>query len=364
MNRYESRTRRDRHGRHTEAAPVTRRVAVVTGGTAGVGRATARAFADRGYDVAVLARGPAGLAATHDDLLARGVAAWTCPVDVADTAQVEAAADEIEEQLGPIDVWVNNAFAGALCLFRDTTDDEFRRMTEVTYLGQVNGTRAALTRMACRDRGVIINVASAMAFRSIPLQAAYCGAKHAIKGFTESLITELRHEHSGVSVGIVTLPGLNTPQFGWNLNKMPRHPMPVPPVYQPEVAARAIVESARRPRRNRWVGVPTVYTVLGNRVAPGFMDWYLGRYGIGSQQVDSRQSGQRMHDDGANLYSPRDAVSDRGAHGDFGTGAHSHDPVSFLGRHRALTGLVVGAVPAAIALSGRRSAQLHTSSSV
>lgn len=323
----------------------TRRpVAVVTGGTAGVGRATARALADRGYDVAVLARGAAGLEATDADLRSRGAAVWTGSVDVADFDQVEAAADTVETELGAIDVWINNAFAGALCLFWDTSDAEFRRMTEVTYLGQVNGTRAALSRMRPRDQGVIVNVASAMAFRSIPLQAAYCGAKHAVKGFTESLITELRHAGSAVSVGIVTLPGLNTPQFDWNLNKMPLHAKPVPPVYQPEVAARAIVASVRHPRRNRWVGIPTVYTVLGNRLAPSLMDWYLGRYG-----VDSQQSARALPEHGANLFHPCDDEADRGAHGDFGESAHRGDPVSFLGRHRFATGAVVGLVPLAVA---------------
>ncbi|MCF8587822.1 SDR family oxidoreductase [Gordonia liuliyuniae] len=323
--------------------PVSRRrpVVVVTGGTAGVGRAAARIFADRGYDVAVLARGRAGLDATRADLEERGAAVWTQQTDVAEVAQVEAAADAVEAELGPIDVWVNNAFAGALSLFRDTTADEFRRMTDVTYLGQVNGTRAALTRMRTRDRGVIVNVASAMSFRAIPLQSAYCGAKHAIKGFTESLITELRNEGSGVSVGLITLPGLNTPQFDWNLNKMPRHPMPVPPVYQPEVAARAIADTARRPRRNRWVGVPTVYTVLGNRLAPGVMDWYLARYGVRSQQT-----ARLLPDHGANLYRAQDEDVDRGARGQFDDLAHPSDPVSFIGRHRTLAALAASAVPA------------------
>ena len=211
-------------------------------------------------------------------------------------------------------------------------------MTEVTYFGQVNGTRAALRVMRPRDRGAIVNVSSAMAYRAIPLQSAYCGAKHAIKGFTESVITELRHEHSKVSIGLATLPGVNTTQFNWNLTRVPKHPMPVPPIYQPEVCARQIVFAAEHPRRNTWIGVPTVYTVLGNRVAPAFVDWYLGRTGVGSQQTDT--DAPRW---GSNVFEPRDTEEDRGAHGAFDHLAHDRDPVSALGRHRAVSAAVAAA---------------------
>lgn len=323
-----------------------RRVAVVTGGTAGVGRATAREFADNGYDVAVLARGEAGLAGVASDIEGRGCRAWVRAVDVADHEQVDAAAAAIEDELGEISVWVNNAFVGSLATFWDTDPEAYRRITDVSYFGQVNGTRAALARMRPRNRGRVVNIASGLSFRAIPLQSAYCGAKHAVKGFTESIIAELRHEHSRVSVGIVTLPGLNTPQFEWNLNRMPHHPQPVPPIYQPEVAARAIVFAAEHRRRNIWVGVPTVYTVLGNRVAPAFIDWYLGRTGFSSQLTDAPPS-----DTGENLDTPRDAATDFGAHGSFDAVAHDHDPVSTIAAHRgvavaAATGTVTAAVGA------------------
>lgn len=333
-----------RDQKHPHPTPI----AVVTGGTAGVGRATALAFADHGYDVAVLARGEAGLAGAAADIEARGRRAWVRSVDVADHEQVEAAANAIEDELGEISVWVNNAFVGSLATFWDTDPHQYRRITDVSYLGQVNGTRAALALMRPRDRGRVVNVASGLSFRAIPLQSAYCGAKHAVKGFTESIITELRHERSQVSVGIVTLPGLNTPQFEWNLNRMPRHPQPVPPIYQPEVAARAIVFAAEHRRRNIWVGVPTVYTVLGNRVAPAFVDWYLGRTGFAAQQTDAPPSAT-----GANLDAPRDATIDHGARGIFNSVAHEHDPVSTLSAHRGgAVGVVAGTVAAAAGAVG------------
>ena len=268
-------------------------------------------------------------------------------MDVADREGVDAAADRISEELGPIDVWVNVAFAGALSFFWDTTPEEYERMTEVTYYGQVNGTRAALRHMRPRDRGAIVNVSSAMAYRSIPLQSAYCGAKHATKGFTESVITELRATGSKVRIGLVTLPGVNTTQFNWNLNKMSGHPMPVPPIVAPEVCARAIRFSAEHRRRNIWVGVATAYTVLGNRLAPAVVDWYLGKTGVNSQQT--AQDAPRW---GSNVFEPRDAERDRGAHGPFGAKSAQRDPVSFLARHRAaaVTGAATGLAAAAGAL--------------
>jgi NAD(P)-dependent dehydrogenase (short-subunit alcohol dehydrogenase family) len=330
---------------------VTRKIAVVTGGTAGIGRATVRAFAAAGYDVAVLARGRAGLAGAVQDVERHGARALAVPVDVADAGAVMEAAAEVERDLGPIDVWVNVAFAGSLAYFWDTTADEFRRMTDVTYHGQVNGVRAALSVMRPRDRGAIVCVSSAMAYRSIPLQSAYCGAKAAIRGFTESVVTELKADHSRVSVGLVTLPGVNTTQFAWNLNKMPGHPRPVPPIVQPEVAARAVLFAAEHPRRNSWVGLATAYTVLGNRLAPHVVDWYLAKTGVDSQQTD--QDAPRW---GSNVFEPRDDDVDRGARGAFSAKAAERDPVSFVGRHRRA--IVAGTVGTTLALGaaarGRR----------
>lgn len=318
-------------------------VAVVTGGTAGVGRAVVREFARGGYDVAVLARGRAGLDGALADVRDAGRRGTTVPVDVADADAVERAAEQVEDELGEIDVWVNVAFAGSLAFFHDTSVEEFRRITEVTYLGQVHGTRAALDRMRPRNRGVIVNVGSAMAFRSIPLQAAYCGAKHAVKGFAESVITELAHERSKVALCMVQLPGLNTPQFTWNLNRMAGHPRPVPPVFQPELAARAVRFVAEHPRRNIWVGLSTVYTILGERLGPKLVDLYLARTGVAAQQ---RRTGVPRH--GSNLYEPRDADIDRGAHGPFDDEAWTWDPQLLLATHRR--SVLAGALAAAVAL--------------
>lgn len=314
-------------------------MAVVTGGTAGVGRATVRAFAERGYNVAVLARGQAGLDGAVRDVERVGRRAIAVPTDVADNDAVEAAAQRVEDELGEIDVWVNVAFVGSLAFFWDTSPEEYRRMTDITYFGQVNGTRAALGRMRPRNRGVVINVCSAMSYRSIPLQSAYCGAKHAVKGFTESVITELMHEKSKVKVCMIQLPGLNTPQFTWNLNKMPKRPRPVAPVFQPELPASGIVFLAEHPRRNMWIGISTAYTILGERLAPKLVDLYLAKTGISGQQTD--QDLPRL---GSNVDEPRDAEADQGAHGPFDDQAHSSDPVTWLSLHRreVLAGFVAG----------------------
>ncbi|HET7325729.1 MAG TPA: SDR family oxidoreductase [Nocardioidaceae bacterium] len=319
------------------------RVAVVTGGTAGVGRAAVREFSRAGYDVAILARGRAGLDGAVGDVEAAGRRGLAVPTDVADHAAVERAAEQVERELGEIDVWVNVAFSGSLAFFWDTSMEEYRRMTEVTYFGQVYGTQVALQRMRPRDHGVIVNVGSAMAYRSIPLQSAYCGAKHAVKGFTESVITELAHEKSSVKVCMVQLPGLNTPQFTWNLNKMPKHPMPVPPVFQPELPAKAIRFLAEHPRRNMWVGVSTAYTILGERLAPKLMDLYLGRSGVQSQQTD--QDTPRL---GSNVFAPSDEDADQGAHGPFGDQAHGRDPLLWASIHRRpILSCLAGSVTAA-----------------
>ncbi len=305
------------------------RVAVVTGGSAGIGRAAVREFAAAGYDVAVLARGQAGVDGAVREVEQTGRRAVAVLTDVADPDAVEAAADRVETELGPISVWVNVAFVGSLAWFWETSAAEYQRMTDVTYHGQVNGTRAALRVMRPRDRGAIVNVASAMAYRSIPLQSAYCGAKHATKGFTESVLTELRASGSRVTIGLVTLPGVNTTQFGWNLNKMPGHPRPVPPIVQPEVCARAIRFSAEHPRRNTWVGLATPYTILGNRVAPLILDWYLAKTAVKSQQTD-----RDLPRWGSNVFEPQDEQVDRGVRGPFSDRAWRRDPVSLLARHR------------------------------
>ena len=301
--------------------------------------------------MAVLARGRAGLEGAVSDITDAGCKGLGLPVDVSDAKEVDRAADQIEAELGPISVWINCAFVGSLAFFWDTTEEEYRRMTEVTYFGQVNGTRTALRLMRPRDRGAIVNISSAMAYRSIPLQSAYCGAKHAVKGFTESVLTELRATGSHVSIGLVTLPGVNTTQFGWNLNKMPRHPRPVPPIVEPEVCARTIRFCAEHPRRNAWVGLAAAYTVLGNRVAPAVADWYLAKTGVRSQQT--ADGGPRW---GSNVFEAQDEDLDRGARGAFSHGAFEHDPVSFLGRHRRpalVAGAALGGLAALTATRGR-----------
>lgn len=311
------------------------RVVVITGGSAGVGRATAQAFARQGAIVAVLARDPDRLqdaAAEVDSLGGRGLAV---PVDVADAAAVDAAADQVERDAGPIDVWVNNAMTSVFARFLDVTPDEFQRVTEVTYLGYVYGTRAALSRMVPRNRGVVIQVGSALAYRGIPLQSAYCGAKHAIQGFTESVRTELLHEGSAVEVCQVHLPAVNTPQFDWVLSRLPRRAQPVPPIYQPEVAADAIAFVADRPTRELWVGGTTVATLVADKVAPGVLDHYLARTGVDGQQTDERADPDRP----SNLWAP--VPGPFAAHGAFDERATDTSPTLALTKlkHRATAAL-------------------------
>jgi len=287
------------------------RVVVITGASAGVGRATARAFARRGAHVGLLARGRDGLEGARRDVERLGGRAVIVPTDVADASAVDNAADAVERALGPIDVWVNNAMVSVFAPVTRIEPEEFRRVTEVTYLGTVYGTLAALRRMLPRDRGVIVQVGSALAYRGIPLQSAYCGAKHAIQGFMDSLRSELLHDDSGVRVTMVQLPALNTPQFRWVKNRLPRKPQPVPPIFQPEVAAEAVVYAADHARREMYVGWPTVKAIVGNKLVPGYADRYLAERGYDAQQTDEPADPERPD----NLWAP--VPGDHGAHGVF-----------------------------------------------
>lgn len=325
-----------------------RGVAVVSGGSAGVGRAVVRELSRAGLDVAVLARGRAGLEAAAVDVESRGRRCVAIETDAGDLDQVRADVGKIEAELGAIDIWINVAFVGALRYFWDTSPELYEQITRVTYLGQVNGTRAALEVMRPRDRGCIIQVGSALGYRGIPLQAAYCGAKHAVVGFTESVRTELKHERSNVHVGMVQLPGVNTPQFDWNDSQFDEHPMPVPPIFQPDVAARVIRYAAEHGRRNMWVGLPTAYTILGNRVAPWFLDWYLSRTGVDSQLADD--AGPRLP---SNAFTPRDDLHDAGARGSFTQKAHDRDPWSAISMRRGVA-LSAVAFAALLGWRGRR----------
>ena len=320
---------------------------VITGASAGIGRAAARRFGQRGDRVALIARGQAGLDGAARDVQQAGGTALAISADVSDYDQVTAAARKIEQQLGPVDVWVNVAFTSVFAPFEEITAAEFRRVTEVSYLGFVHGTMAALALMRPRDRGTIVQVGSALGERSIPLQSAYCGAKHAINGFTSSLRCELRHEKSGVHVTVVQMPAVNTPQFSWVRSRLPRHPQPVPPIYQPEVAARGVLYAADHPqRREYWVGASTVATIVANRVAPAVLDRYLARTGYDSQQT-SQLAGPDRPDD---LLQPVDQAGgqDHGAHGVFDDKAHDRSPQLWLAQHaRASAGILAGAGAAA-----------------
>jgi NAD(P)-dependent dehydrogenase (short-subunit alcohol dehydrogenase family) len=289
----------------------SQQVVVVTGASAGVGRAVATRFARDGASIGLIARGREGLDGARRDVEAAGGRALVLPCDVADWEAVDAAAGAVEDAFGPIDVWVNNAMTTVFARFMDIEADEYRRATEVTYLGTVWGTRAALARMQPRDRGVIVIVGSALAYRGIPLQAPYCGAKHATKGFFESVRTELRHDGSNVHLTMVQLPGLNTPQFEHSRAKMPKLPQPMPPYYEPEVAADAVHWAAHNRRREVWVGGPTVKTILGEKVLPGLVERVLAKRGFKGQQTDTPIEPNRPD----NLFEP--VPGDPGAHGPF-----------------------------------------------
>jgi short-subunit dehydrogenase len=321
------------------------KVAVVSGASAGIGRATARELGRRGYSVGLLARGEAGLRAAQREIEQDGGRALVVPVDVTDAEAVEAAADRVERELGEIDVWVNVAMAAVLGEVRHTSADEFRRVTEVTYLGSVHGAQAALRRMLPRDRGKIVQVGSALGRRGIPLQATYCAAKHAVQGFVESLRTELIHQGSKVDVTLVQLPGLNTTQFGWVRLRPPvdHEPQPVAPIYQPEVAARAIAWACENKRRELWVGWPTTLTIVGNWVAPRIQDWYLAKTGYKGQQTGEPASAERRD----YLFEALDSDEDRGSHGSFDGQAKSRAPQLWASTHRRA--LFAGAAAAAAA---------------
>ena len=303
-------------------------IAVITGAGAGVGRATVEEFARQGYDVALLSRDKDRLEKAAADIRKHGVRALPISTDVADADAVEQAASQVERELGPIDVWVNVAMATVFAPVSKLTAEEFERGTRVTYLGQVHGTMAALSRMRTRNRGTIVNVGSALGYRSVPLQSIYCGAKFAIRGFTDSLRSEIIHDKLNVHLTMVDLPAVNTPQFDWAMNKMGKRAKPVAPIFQPEVPARAIFFAATHRRREVWLGFPTVKAILANRIAPGLIDKYLAKAGYSGQLTD-----EPLEDNApANLYEP--VAGAYGAHGRFDSRAKSSSFEMFTDRHR------------------------------
>ena len=316
-------------------------VVVITGASAGAGRAAARKFARHGASIGLLARGLDGLAAARSEVEKLGGKALVVPVDVANADQIEAAAAQVESEFGPIDIWINNAMTSVFSPIKEMTAEEFRRVTEVTYLGYVYGTLAALKRMLPRDHGVIVQVGSALAYRGIPLQSAYCAAKHAVQGFCDSLRCELLHDKSGVRLTMVQLPALNTPQFGWVKSRLPRKAQPVPPIFQPEVAAEAICFAAHNPRREFYVGAPSVAVITTNHFIPGLLDHYLARSGYDSQQYDGAEDPNRPE----NLWQP--VSGDHGARGVFDARARNWSPQLWTSEHR--TGVAIAVLALAIA---------------
>ena len=316
-------------------------IVVITGASAGVGRATVREFASHGAWIGLLARGEDGLEGARRDVEEAGGRAIALPTDVADYDQVAAAAERVERELGPIDIWVNDAMTTIFAPFKEIDPADYRRATEVTYLGQVYGTMVALKHMLPRDRGTIVNVGSALAYRAIPLQAPYCGAKFACRGFTDSLRTELMHDGSNVHVTMAHLPGLNTPQFDWCRTELPNQPQPVPPIFQPEVAAEGIYYAAHARRREVWVGRSSVITILGNKLLPWLGDRYLAKTGYSSQQGTQPVDGERPD----NLWQP--VAGDHGAHGEFDERAQSQSPQLWATEHRGLLLGVAGAAAVA-----------------
>lgn len=332
------------------------KVVVITGASGGVGRATAWEFAKQGAKVVLLARGIEQLEATKKEVEAYGGKALAIPTDVADANAVEAAAEQAEREFGPIDVWVNNAMNSVFAKFKDIKPEEFKRVTEVTYLGQVYGTMAALKRMIPRDKGSIVLVGSALAYRGIPLQSAYCGSKHGIQGFYDSLRTELMADKSNIKTCMVQLPAMNTTQFGWVLSKLPNKPRPMGKVYEPEVAARAIVFAAAHDRRTVWMGYPTYEAIIGNKIAPWYADMVLARTGIKGQQTDEPADPNRKN----NVWEP--IQEDRGAHGSFANISAKKSYTLWAGIHRNLVRTVAGVAIGAlvVALNNKKSKSSHS----
>lgn len=326
------------------------RVVVITGASAGIGRAAVRAFARDGADLALIARGVDGLEAAQKEVQATGRRCIVISADVADAAAMEAAAERAERELGPIAVWVNNAMVSVFSPVKETPPEEFKRVTDVTYLGYVYGTLAALKRMLPRDRGVIVQVGSALAYRGIPLQAAYCGAKHAIEGFCDSLRTELIHDGSRVKVTMVQMPAVNTPQFDWVKSRLPRAAQPVPPIFQPELAAEAILHASKHPKREYILGWPSLKAIWGNKVATGFADRVLAKEGFHSQQTQRPEDPDRPH----NLWEP--LPGDHGAHGRFDQRASRWSFQWWLSKNRysLLAGCVGALAGAALMRRGTR----------
>ena len=327
---------------------MVRRVVAVTGASGGVGRAAAVEFARRGDRVALIARGTVGLAGAAAEVEAAGGEALVLATDVADAEQMEMAVERIEAELGPIDVWVNVAFTSVFARFDDISPTEYRRATEVSYLGYVYATMAVLKRMRQRNRGTIVQVGSALAYRGIPLQTAYCGAKHAVQGFHESLRCELLHQRSNISVTMVQMPALNTPQFSWVLSRLPHHAQPVPPIYQPEVAARAIAFAADHPRRREyWVGASTTATLAANALVPGLLDRYLARTGFTAQQTGDPKDPHQP----SNLWQPADGEGGRdfGTHGAFDRRAHARSSQQWTTQHYPQLAAAVAAMVGGLA---------------
>src|SRR5690242_15391157 len=330
-----------------------REVVVITGASAGVGRATVREFARHGAFIGLIARGRDGLEAAKREVKELGGRALVLPCDVADARALESAVAQVERELGPIDIWINNAMVSVFSPVRLMEPEEYRRVTEVTYLGVVNGTLAALRRMLPRNRGTIVQIGSALAYRSIPLQSAYCAAKHAIVGFTDSLRCELIHDRSKVDLAIVHMPALNTPQFEWVKSRLKNKAQPVPPIFEPEVGARAVFWAAHHRRPEVYVGASTVEAIVGNKVAPRFLDGYLGRNGYDSQQTPEPETPDRRD----NLWAAADSDRDHEAHGAFDGRAHRYSVQLWADLHRKWLaiglGMSAGAALIAVALRDR-----------
>jgi len=337
-------------------APKTGRTVVITGASAGLGRAIAHAFACEGARIGLISRNRERLETARAEVENLGGTAMILIADMADSEQVDLAASQVEQQFGEIDVWVNNAMTSVFSPFKTMTPEEFRRVTEVTYLGAVYGTMAALHRMLPRNHGTIIQVGSALSSRSIPLQSAYCGAKHAMRGFTDSIRCELAHDKSKVHITMVQLPAMNTPQFNWVKSRLPNKPQPVPPIFQPEVAAEAIVWASHHRRRELYVGMPTVMAMWGNKVIPGLIDLYLGRTAYQSQQTDQPEEPDRP----SNLW--QSVPGPFTAHGSFGNRAKESSQQLWFAKHKWMLGAVMAGYAAAAAVlsianrgDGRRS---------